>query len=423
MDSSRIFAHNAMEPDEDGSNQTKRRYVLSRILLILVGLLLGLLCVEAGLRLAEVLGADWLYIASEGLVQYQIPDQKLGLRIEPDAPGHDANGFRNEVVPDFVDIVAIGDSQTWGINARRSQAWPQTLARLSGHSTYNMGLGFYGTVEYWALTEEALQLSPKVVIIGLFPGNDLWGAYNTVYQNDTYSWLRNSQLEDELLHDAILSRTKDVVNEQEEYRSWLERSIFADLGHELNKRSRTLRVVWTSWLTLSNSQYKQAEAWAREYPDEGAVYKKGSISNVLEPGYRLPALDLDEPSVIEGLRITKQMLLLIHTETKAADVKLLLLLIPTQETVYAEAVETLHGHLTPTYTKLVQMEARLRTEIISLCKENDIRYVDVLPSLAEALQRGEEIYPSDPSGHPLPRGYFLIASTVNEALNRLSWFK
>jgi lysophospholipase L1-like esterase len=132
---------------------------------------------------------------------------------------------------------------------------------------------------------------------------------------------------------------------------------------------------------------------------------------------------LDNPCVIEGLRITKQLLLLTQSETNASGVKLLILLIPTQETVYAEVVETSHSQLTPTYTKLVQMEARVRAKIISLCKENDIQYVDALPSLAEAVQRDEEIYPHYIDGHPLPRGYFLIASAVNEALNTLGWLE
>jgi len=412
-----------MERDKDSLSRTKKRRILFRIVLVLVGLVAGFLCIEAGLRVAEILKVPWVFFATEGLVQYQVPDEKLGFRIEPNAPGHDAKGFRNKAVTEQADIVAIGDSQTWGINANIDEAWPQVLTVLSGHSTYNMALGFYNTVDYWALTEEALQLSPKIIIIGLYPGNDLWGAYNRVYSNDTYSWLRTSQMENRLLGDTVLSQSVDVKGEQAEYATWLEQSIFGDLGRELNKRSRALRLLWRSWRIINDSQYKADEAWALAHPDQGVVYEKDGIRSILEPGYRLPALDLDDPCVGEGLRISKEMLLLINSETKRANVQLLVLLIPTKETVYAEAVETLQGELTPTYTELVQMEKRVRSEIISLCTENDIQYVDALPSLTEAIQRGEEIYPHYINGHPLPRGYSVIASTVSKTLNRLTWLE
>jgi len=380
----------------------KKRYVLSRIAIVLAGLLVGLFCIEAILRASIALGTDPMYLAQEG---------------------PDANGFRNEAIPDRVDIVAIGDSQTWGINARRAQAWPQMLARLSGQSTYNMGLGGNGPVEYWVLTDKALRLSPKVVVIGLYFGNDIWDAYYTVYHHDTYPFLRNNQVDNELLRDTVLPQVIDVEGEQKEHGTWLERSIFANFGHELNLRSVAFRLLWRSWVTLSDSQYKSAEAWAQANPDEGAIYKQGGTNYILEPGYRLPALDLDNPVIVEGLRITKQMLLFIQNKTNAADANLILLLIPTQEMVYADVIETSNGYLSPTYNRLVQMETRIRTEIISLCDEKGIHYVDALPALIEALRRGEVIYPRYINGHPRAEGYSVIASTLNEALKSLGWFE
>lgn len=211
--------------------------------------------------------------------------------------------------------------------------------------------------------------------------------------------------------------------EQGAYRTWFERSILGDLGHELNKRSRTLRVIWRSWLTLSGSQFKSAETWAKDRPDEGVIYKKNDIHNVLQPAYRLPAMDLEEPAVVAGLHITKEVLRLIKVETEAADVELLILLIPTQEAVYAEAVGTLYGHLNPSYAKLVQMEIGIKNELVTLCNENGIQYVDALPRLTEALNQGENIYPSHLDGHPLPKGYFVVATSVNDILNTLDCLK
>ena len=87
-----------------------RNRLFSRLILIIGGLIIGLLIVEGGLRLYEVAGSNRLNRDLMGRDQL-ITDEKLGLRVMPDAPGHDARGFRNDAVPGQADIVAIGDSQ------------------------------------------------------------------------------------------------------------------------------------------------------------------------------------------------------------------------------------------------------------------------------------------------------------------------
>ena len=64
--------------------------------------------------------------------------------------GDFATAFRG-----FRHIVAIGDSQTYGMAVRREQAWPQQIETLSGRTVYNMSFGGYGLVEGLALLEEA----------------------------------------------------------------------------------------------------------------------------------------------------------------------------------------------------------------------------------------------------------------------------
>lgn len=156
---------------------------IAKAVLVLVSLLAGLILAESGLRIAERLSLGDRAMQTE-------PDALLGHRVAPEAYGHDANGFRNDAVPAHVDIVALGDSQTWGVNAKRSAAWPQSLEKKSGRTVYNMGLGGYGPVQYLALTDKATQLSPKIIVIGLHLGNDLYDAYLLSYQNDAYTFLR-----------------------------------------------------------------------------------------------------------------------------------------------------------------------------------------------------------------------------------------
>src|SRR5437762_10854908 len=147
-----------------------------RAIAILFGLTIGLIVVEAGLRIME----------KRSLVQDPgvINDPVLVARYAPNAPGHDARGFRNAQALSKAEVVAIGDSQTWGVNVLPADAWPQQLGRRSGLSVYNMGVGSYGPDQYLILTDQALQLSPKTIVIGLYPGNDLYDAYNLTYRNE-----------------------------------------------------------------------------------------------------------------------------------------------------------------------------------------------------------------------------------------------
>jgi hypothetical protein len=93
-----------------------------------------------------------------------IPDAKLGTRPTPNFPEHDARGWRSKQTAGNPEIVALGDSMTYGVRARREDAWPQQLQRMNGSRTYNMAYSGYEPIRYLILAEEALELKPKLVI-------------------------------------------------------------------------------------------------------------------------------------------------------------------------------------------------------------------------------------------------------------------
>lgn len=64
-----------------------------------------------------------------------------GVKVPDGAPGHDRRGFRNATALRRADVVVLGDSQTWGVDATLEEAWPQQLVRLTGHSVYNFRQG------------------------------------------------------------------------------------------------------------------------------------------------------------------------------------------------------------------------------------------------------------------------------------------
>ena len=122
-----------------------------------------------------------------------IRDPILGHRPNPRNPEHDKKGFRNASVPARVDMVAFGDSQTYGTGVSRENAWPQQLAKMTGVKVYNMAFGGYSPVQSLLLLDEALEMKPKIVVEAFYAGNDLVEAFTIVYSgNDQLNNLKTS---------------------------------------------------------------------------------------------------------------------------------------------------------------------------------------------------------------------------------------
>jgi len=64
------------------------------------------------------------------------------LRGDPRYPDHDARGYRNAHAVSRADIVALGDSHTYGVAVKkRHEAWPAVLAERTGHVVYSIKSG------------------------------------------------------------------------------------------------------------------------------------------------------------------------------------------------------------------------------------------------------------------------------------------
>ena len=391
-----------------------KRIRIFKLLISLAGLLISLVITEGVLRLVEK-----NQLADRVIEEKLIKDPVLGLKLAPHAIGHDVNGFRNDVVPQHIDIVALGDSQTWGVNVERHGAWPQQLSKISERSVYNMGLGGFGPVQYRVLTPQALSLSPKIIVVGLYLGNDIYDAYQMAYHYQAHRALRSNSAGD-LSADKVGDKANSFWNEEKQFHANFGRTSFSGMSFWLREHLALGRLLNHTglWPGSQDIDYEIDRRWARAYPDRGAVCEVPGRETVFTTAYRLTELDLDEPRNAEGLRITKELLAQMQTELEAKQVKLIVLLLPTKETVYATAQGGAVGP-NPVYRKLVEMEGRIRAELISTCQAQHIECIDALPFLNSALARGERLYPTTTESHPNERGYFVIASAVNESLSRL----
>jgi lysophospholipase L1-like esterase len=351
-----------------------------------------------------------------------ISDPELGDSLPPYTLNHDANGFRNDSVPAQVSIVTVGDSQTWGVNVDRVNGWPQQLGRISGRGVYDMSLPGYGPVQYCTLVQRSFRLSPKVVVVALYLGNDMYDSYRIAYKGESHSDLRVSENTSALMQDTVGPK---AISSQGEYLEFQRRyGILTGFGLSYWSRAHSALGRALNKLLLTSGvrdvDFEAAEEWAAAFPEQGTVSTTTGTQTVFLTAYRLMGLDLDEPRIAEGLRITKALLPRMRNAADANGAKLLVLLIPTKESVYSEALSEKVQRSTR-YAKLVEMEAKIRSELISTCQEQAIESVDALPVLSDAIRRGDPIYPSTADEHFRARGYQILATRVNEALAKLHW--
>ena len=393
---------------------TRRRVLIYRVLLTVGALVFSVLVAEGALRLLER-----SQLGDRRIEDRFVADPVLGYKLAPFTLGHDANGFRNDAVPQHADVITLGDSQTWGVNAERQDAWPQQLAKLSGHSVYNMGLGGFGPVQYKVLIPQALRLSPKIIVVGFYLGNDIYDAYSMAYQYAAH-WHLRSPAAGDLSANTVADQANALWNEEKQFHATFGRHSVSGSSLWLREHIAIARLLNRThlWPGSQDVDFEIDKSWARAHPDRGAICDWPGQETVFTTAYRLAGLDLDEPRIAEGVRISQELLSQMQIETEANHTKLIVLLLPTKETVYARA----HGgklKLDAVYQKLVDMEARIRAAIIFNCQKQQISYIDALPQLTAALDRGERIYPTTTESHPNAHGYFVIASAVKENLGQL----
>ena len=148
-------------------------------------------------------------------------DPVLNHRIPAGGSGHDDWGFRNSEVPDKADILAVGDSMTYGVMAKSFESWPAQLEDRTDQRVYNAALGGYGPLHYLhILKARAPDLQPEKAIVMLYAGNDLMDAYNLAYSNDAWAAYRRAD-NTETLDSSLFLPQEKKTRLTKRIRNWL----------------------------------------------------------------------------------------------------------------------------------------------------------------------------------------------------------
>lgn len=405
--------------------------------------ILGVITAELGLSVASVLSPRVRYLLSSPwdpkALSPTIPDSSLVYRPNPAYQDHDRKGFRNPRVPPRADVVALGDSQTYGTGVQASEAWPRQLERMSDLSVYSMAFGGYGPVHSLLLWDEAMALRPAVVIEAFYAGNDLYDAFQLVYGRSQRPELKSRDRE--LVAAVLAAEGADPLTERISRTFHMGTAAPADPGADpalagsgqgegLRSRIaghsrvygllRRVRHEISRWHRARSRDEEEAWRKARAFAERNAEYCElfadETTRTVFTPEYRLCALDLDDPRIREGHLISLRAIDRMRRLADDRDIRFLALLIPTKELVFAGRRRDPRA----SYLELVRKERRFWERTKAWLDERDIEYVDLLGPLQRQLETGPQPYQVTSDGHPNALGHRVIAESVRARLDAAS---
>jgi len=321
--------------------------------------------------------------------------------------GLDRWGFRNPKVPETSDIVAVGDSHTYGNTARMVDAWPYVLGELTQRQVYNMSRGGYGPNQYFYLSQtKALTLKPKMIIWGLYMGDDFENAFSITYGLHYWSYLRKlppQKVEANIWEsDTNPTRGKRI-------RIWLS-------GHSV-----LYQVVFHTGFGERVNGDIQIRNAAQLYPglDESLIIPEKNIEEAFRPKAMLFGLNQDDPHVREGMRITFELIKQMNEICQQNHIQFVIVVIPIKEMVFSEYLA--HNSSLPLHDvtdKLLVDAFSAQEQTFQFLAENNIPYVDPLPALKKSVGQGL-YYHGATDMHPSGNGYRVIGEAVAERLKEM----
>lgn len=272
---------------------------------------------------------------------------------------HDLLGFRNQNIPNITDIITIGDSQTYGNNVSLERNWPSRLAANLADRTnrlYNMAVGGWGAPEYLEIMAKAVHLRPRLVVVAFYTGNDPLDSFNQVYSKERFSDLRPDPR-------LTLDDAPAMVSIQ-----------------------------------------STADYWPVRFNDR--------IATVFTPKYR-HASNMGHPAVRAGYEIMSTVAELLALKAAAHGIKVIFVIIPTKELIYAPKVARERVVPPRAYSDLVRDENDNYLNLAGqLQRIPGAVYADLLGGLQRAAMADVLLYPDNTNGHPVTEGYETIARLI-----------
>ncbi|MDO8610306.1 MAG: hypothetical protein Q7R95_07185, partial [bacterium] len=316
--------------------------------------------------------------------------------------GVDERGFNNKIALNKADIVAIGDSHTYGIT--NGASWPKYLSEFSGKIVYGIGMGGFGPAQYYHFLDTAIELDPDIIILGLYTGNDAWDTYRAVYYTDYWIEFRSDDFIDD---EPLTSKEVNKVDVRfEGLRDFMRK--YSALYKFTAQQTRILR----EYIGLAEPRTIGITNWNTDDPDASLKYDDiEKIKTVMWPAHRLRGMNLNDKTVQEGSKIMFNFFDEIYSKTKENNIKLIFVFIPTKQMAYAKLAEDRLNE-NQYYKGIVENEIKFKNTVNEYCNKRVILCHDLLPDIQEALDGSKQLYSESLDDHPIADGYEVYAESI-----------
>jgi len=298
-----------------------------------------------------------------------------------------------------------------------------------------MAFGGFGPVHSLILWDEAVALQPKVVIEAFYAGNDLWDAFNLVYNwkqlpelrspdPTLQAGIRKAEQSESIanrankIHKTALEKPNVAVAEESTntpQNGFIPKRLLSQHSkiYGLLRRAKYEFLYWVQKRNNSTREtWKREKAFAEAHPESYQIYDDGQLQTIFQSEYRLSVLNLGDPRIAEGLDISLKAIKKMHQLAASRNIRFLVVLVPTKETVFRD----LWKHPSTSYRGLIENEERFWAITKDFFTSNGIEYLDSLPVLQKQLALGIQPYPDSPDGHPNEHGHMAIAKHVASRL-------
>jgi hypothetical protein len=276
----------------------------------------------------------------------------------------DKDGFRNANYISSADTVIVGDSYI-EVGRDDSDTFSGRFARHSGLSVKNIGIGWWGPIQYLiALERHALRVNPKYAVFCFFEGNDMQDIiqYARWYKGKAYYHFN-------FCRKNFFQRLWIAVTDTVNFIRSSFREKFARRNSPTIRDNKGVDIRWSE-VNLADKSIKTVFCYQNDLRPASVLLKA--------PEYII---------LSDVLRAFKKICV-------GNNIVPLLVFIPTRTHVYAPYSSAVRGG--PYWLKVreKQIAARQNIEdaITALCRDNGIRMISLTPKFESLAKEGKFLY-------------------------------
>lgn len=359
------------------------RNFLMSLVVVTIAAALSLFLAEIGLRMFTRFPVSYL--------TNLIHDPKLGYRLSSSLNDVDRNGFRNLAVNSPPDIIAAGDSQTFGNNVASKDSWPSVLASEIGLKVYNTGIGSYGIASYHAILAQFLRENHQSkAIVAIYASNDFLPKFSFCeIEFDKGFWAEEQQRLG--LNFTLPQRECDQskIRTEPKLEKWIKGNIAV-----VNIVDQMILSPFESYLD--------------------SITLPAGLPNISKP-----KLILDDRRFRAETDLMQQSIKIFEDWGKTWKGRVAIVLIPSKTRVFYELLQERQAisKAPAALVAIAKHEIELEDFILTQAALNGMAIESSLPDVVKVMDK--DLYPLS-DDHPYEKGYFAYAQAAKRALGTLS---